>query len=459
MQKFSDRILWLAGGVILLACSFSVIFEPNSTAVPAAPASAIPATIWASVTHSPTRVPFTPTPTGWFFPIVPGGLDPNAVPKGKIAFEKGIYNEDGIFLVAASAETQNPLANLYPAAFDPVWSPDGSRIALDAYRFASNSEYPGDAQEAQKVESLVFVDEVTVLDSDGSNFKALTHLKVGDRLWEFDWSPDGRWIAVVHTFTEYGSGSFQYSEPAVFVVPTDGSGTMKKIGDTAGINSHIEWLPDSFRVAYLDPGGLLVIADIDTGEQTTVARLNAPADSHRVFDISPDGKILAYVEYSSSAYSLNVADLEEFRKGGDVRKIILFQDVLDNPGTYVPMVGDLSFSPDGSRLMFVHSERGIATLRLFSAGDGAPILLTRLTDCTLIEKTMGPQSNVECWAPNWKPAWSPDGQWIVYATATMGRGWENGEIYILNAAQAVAGSIQPVLQAEHGRNPHWQPVK
>jgi Tol biopolymer transport system component len=71
---------------------------------------------------------------------------------------------------------------------------------------------------------------------------------------------------------------------------------------------------------------------------------------------------------------------------------------------------------------------------------------------------LAPDARLVPAAPNWRPGWSSDGEWIVYATAVSGQGWENGNIYIVNAGRVLAGTIEPILMAEHGRNPDWQPV-
>lgn len=304
MQNCSGKIVWLAGWVILLGCTFTMALEPNPTATPEVPTSTSTKTITVTPTASPTIPPATATPTSWNFPVTPITLDPLSKPKGNIVFEKGTYNEEGIYKVAANEQKRGALKYFYHAGSDPVWSADGKRIAIDAYRIAPITEYPGDVEQAKKVESDVIVDEIAALNSDGTHFTQLTHMQAGDRLWEFVWSPDGRWIAVVRSFTEYTAGGLWHSNPTVYIIPTDGSGTVKKIGDTENINSHIEWFPDSKHLAFLDPGGLLVIASIDTGEQITMDLIDAPTDNYRIFDLSPDGKYIAYLEYSSTDYSI-----------------------------------------------------------------------------------------------------------------------------------------------------------
>jgi Tol biopolymer transport system component len=372
-------------------------------------------------------------------------LDPAAEPKGAIAFERGKYNEDGVYLVTPKINSRGTLDFLYGQVSDPVWSADGKRIALKLYRWRDVSE----------TESY-WVDDIAVINRDGSGFKKLTRMVEGDRLWEFSWSPDGRWIAVVRSKMD---PNYIFSDFGVWVLKTDGSGTMKKIGDTADINSHVEWFPDSRRLAYLEPGGLLVIASIETGETQTMDLIDAPADRYRLFDVSADGTAVVYLNYSETEYSIRRADLAGGSSGEEPRVETLFTGAIDkNIEVIIPMVGDIALSPDGTRLIYFLTEPGKATLQIFAIGSDGPVTVAELTDYSPDLARLSPNDRLIPTAPNWRPGWSSDGKWIVYATAVSGEGWENGNICIVNADQALAGTIEPILVAEHGRNPDWQPV-
>ncbi len=331
-QNFSF-IKWVAGGLVLSACTFSLSLVPNPTATPIVPTPTRTMTSTVTATASPTAVPPTPTPTGTKTPVTPVTLDPAAAPKGDIAFEKGTYNEDGVYLVTPKIKGRGTLDFLYGQVSDPEWSPDGKRIALRLYRWREISET-----------SSYWVDDIAVINRDGSGFKKLTKMEKGDRLWEFTWSPDGRWIAVVRSKMD---PNYIFYDHAVWIIKTDGSGMMKKIGDTTSSDAHVDWFPDSKRLAYLDPGGLLVIASIDTGETITMDLVDSPEEKYRIFDVSADGKSVAYLEYSDKEYSLRMVNLEGFQEGDEPEEVILFEGTMEDIKLIIPMAGDLSLSPDG----------------------------------------------------------------------------------------------------------------
>ncbi len=447
MRKKMSFIRWIAVGLALGACTFSFSLVPGPTSTPVVPTITLTRTITLTATDSPTAMPPTLTPTNSRVPATPVTLDPNAVPKGLIAFDRGTFGEDGLYRTAANALKPGALTFLTRAGYEPVWSPDGKSIAVHVVRFENTPSG-----------SMTWVDDIGVINSDGSGFKQLTQMQNGDRLWEFAWSPDGRWIAVVRCKMEAVSNGIRYSDAAVYVLKSDGSDTMKRIADVRDLESHIEWFPDSEHVGFLDPGSLFTVASISTGERITMGDAQAPDFSHQTFSISANGNNLFYVTYTSTDFTLKKARLEGLRKGETWKETILYTGPLEAIGVFSPMVGDLEASPDGTRLLFVQSEGGKAVLRLFSIGSDAPVTLAELSDCSDAAKTLDPGASYACWSPNWKPGWSSDSQWVMYATAVSGSGWESGDIYLLNTAQVLSGKISPVLQAKGGRFPDWQPV-
>ncbi len=447
MRKPFLFFTWLAGGLALGACTFSLSLVPDPTSTPVVPTITLTRTITLTAADSPTAMPPTLTPTNSRVPATPISLDPDAVPKGSIAYDRGTYGEDGIYLAAANAAKPGALSYLTRAGFEPVWSPDGKSIAVHVVRFENSPSG-----------SMTWVDDIGVINSDGSGFKKLTQMQSGDRLWEFAWSPDGRWIAVVRCKMEAVPNGLSYSDAAVYVLKSDGSDTMKRIADVRDFESHIEWFPDSEYLGFLDPGGLFTIASISTGERITMGDTQAPDFSHQTFSISPDGNNLFYVTYTSTDFTLKKARLEGLQKGETWQETVLYTGPLESIGIFTPMAGDLESSPDGTRLLFVQSEGGKAVLRLLPIGSDDPVTLAELSDCSDAAKELDPSVRYACWSPNWKPGWSSDSQWIMYATAVCGSGWESGNIYILNSAKVLSGSISPVLQAKGARYPDWQPV-
>jgi dipeptidyl aminopeptidase/acylaminoacyl peptidase len=450
MKKQFIRWMVLALGAGSFACTLSFSVAPNTSIAPAQTEQLTVPIGTASRTASPTIAPPTETPiptiTNTKTPATPVTLDPADAPKGDIAFEKGnCCNEDGVYLVTPKISGRGILDFLYGQVSDPEWSPDGKRIALRLYRWRKVSET-----------TSYWVDDIAVINRDGGGFKKLTKMEEGDRLWEYSWSPDGRWIAVVRSRME---PNYTYSEYAVWILKTDGSGTMKKIGDTTNVDAHVDWLPDSQRLVFVEPGGQLVIASIETGEARTVKPIASAEDGYRIFDVSADGNSIVYLDYSETEYSLRKLDLEGWTSEDAPAEETLYTGAMEKDiHVIIPMAGDLALSPGGGSVIFFLTEPGKATLQLFAIGSDAPVTLAELTDYSPDLARLGPEDHLIPVSPNWKPGWSSDGEWIVFATAVSGQGWENGNIYIINHAQALAGTIEPILVAEHGRNPDWQPA-
>ncbi len=82
-------------------------------------------------------------------------------------------DDSEIYVVNADDGSLQQLTDNEAGDYDPVWSPDGARIAFQSYR---DGDY-----------------EIFVVDADGSNERQLTHNYVGDQHPE--WSSDGTRIA------------------------------------------------------------------------------------------------------------------------------------------------------------------------------------------------------------------------------------------------------------------------
>ena len=102
--------------------------------------------------------------------------------------------------------TDNGTANGAASSTDPVWSPDGTRIA-----FASHGALSGQ-------------EEIWVMNADGSNQIKLTTTPSGASI-DPAWSPDGRLIAFARVT---GSG-----ETDIWVMNADGSNPVQLTTDPA----------------------------------------------------------------------------------------------------------------------------------------------------------------------------------------------------------------------------------
>ncbi len=441
--KLPPAGLWIGSALAMCACSITISFAPFSFEPPAAAATAGKS---ATMTLNPTAAAATVVPSRTPTAIPAVTPDPAAEPQGAIAFERGLYGGDGVYLVTPKADGPGELQYVKNECGNPEWSPDGRRLAL---RLMTMKDSPDD--------SFDWVDDLALINADGSGFEKLTAMDLGDRLWEFSWSPDGEGLAVVRTKQVRSGGGISYPDAAVYALKTDGSGIWKRIGDTNGIDAHVEWFPDSKRLAFLQPGGMLAVGSLADGTARSVAEANADWDGRRIFDVSVDGRWIAYLEYSESEYSLKRVTLEP-GPGQPAEETLFTAEMDPDIQTLIPMAGDLALSPDGRYAVFFLIEPGKSVLQLYSFETGNVLPLAELTEYSEDIARLGPDANLIPASPNWKPGWSPDGQWIYYATAVSGQGWENGDLSILNLARVLAGTIEPILAAKNGRYPRWQPA-
>ena len=137
--------------------------------------------------------------------------------EGRIAFVRG-----GEIWTAATDGSEELRLTRVGAAFTPVWSPDGRRIAFTWYRPALGTRA-----------------DIWTMAADGSDKRQVT----AERAWETypTWSPNGRWIAFSSDREEIGFGAFAIYKIRSSVLDatprllTDGglsSGGLESINDT-----------------------------------------------------------------------------------------------------------------------------------------------------------------------------------------------------------------------------------
>jgi hypothetical protein len=116
---------------------------------------------------------------------------------------------------------------------DPIWSPDGSRIAFRGGRYDDERG-------------------IYVMDADGSDIDRLTTWRrdSDSRYLEPTWSPDSRRMTYDIHLSENSSVDGDWSSWQVWVVDAQ-DGTRHPITDAVAENDHGVWSPDGGRVAYM----------------------------------------------------------------------------------------------------------------------------------------------------------------------------------------------------------------
>jgi tricorn protease len=166
----------------------------------------------------------------------------------------------------ATRLTENP-------AFDtaPVWSPDGRKVlfssdrsgVIDLYLLEHDDPDHPEVTRAHKHKATRLTDDrdeetaatfapngkkvaflrsgkLWTMDPDGSGQKPLVE---ATRVFDYDWSPDGKWIAYART-----DGSFA-SE--LYLVPADGSAKPQNVSRYATYNGEVTWSQTGGKIGFI----------------------------------------------------------------------------------------------------------------------------------------------------------------------------------------------------------------
>ena len=169
-----------------------------------------------------------------------------------------VADESGLYLINADGTGQRTLMSIRSQA-EPLWSPDGEKIAL--YENAA----------------------INVINTDGSGRKELT----GDTEEPpvYAWSPDGQRLAFINSSGDLG------------VMNADGSG-LRRLANAAGSDSAPTWAPDSERIAFFCPPGPEA-STTDRAWYTDLCAINADGTEWTRLVLKVD----AAVNYSSALWS------------------------------------------------------------------------------------------------------------------------------------------------------------
>ena len=350
---------------------------PPAPPAPAPPAPAPPAPA------PPAPPPPAPPPPAPAPPAPPPPAPPPPADEHDASLSRIAYSSRGsgvaIFVMDADGTGRQRLTSNSYDDSDPVWSPDGTKIAY----------HTGDSDSK---------DEIFTMNADGGGSRKVT--SSADHARNPAWSPDGTKIA----YYTHGTNDAY----AVHVVDADGSAepTLLRTGGHSP-----QWSPDGTRIAFYADGEIHVI-DADGQNERQVTTDSHHSDEH--FAWSPDSASIAY-EHRSSIRVVDVADaadqdLGEGRKpvwspdgtriAYEHRSSIRVVDVADAAVQDLGVGREPVWSPDGTRIAYhawLHSnDADIYVVDADGTGDREQITDNAVED--------------------YKPVWSPDGTKIAFTS-------------------------------------------
>ncbi|MEX0879184.1 MAG: protein kinase [Thermoanaerobaculia bacterium] len=255
------------------------------------------------------------------FAFAAGGYyGPRFSPNGKrLAFAKGAANQD-VWVADLERGTVTRLTPEASEEFDPVWSPDGRRIAYSSERRALEPQILIRAGDGGGDEELLLKRETaTCPQAWSADGKVLVFSEIApETRWDIgsvevgrgaearsflatpydeaqpDFSPDGHWIA----YTSNDSGRFE-----IYARPFPGPGGRVQISTEGGMEP--VWSRDGNELFYRDGDRMMSVparlgGELRVGQPTVLFEkpglFALPFLEFRQYDVAPDGKSFVMIQ-------------------------------------------------------------------------------------------------------------------------------------------------------------------
>ena len=211
---------------------------------------------------------------------------------------------------------------------DPVWSPDGSRLA-----------YTATLGEDRTV--------LFAIKADGTNDRKLTNNQANST--QPAWSPDGTMIAYTHNDGTHAE---------IHIIKADGTNDRKLTNNQAN-STQPAWSPDGTMIAYTHNDGTHAEIHIIKADGTNDRKLTNNQANSTQPAWSPDGTMIAYTRRDSADIEVYLVDVD----GTDNRGL-----TDGGPHSFAP-----AWSPDGTQILFSQRLLWFTSILVAKFSDGAVV--------------------------------------------------------------------------------------
>jgi Tol biopolymer transport system component len=258
---------------------------------------------------------------------------PHSKVNGKIAFSSDRAGSRTLTIWTMNADGSNPTplttkpaSSRYVYDTQPMWSPDGSKIAFHSIGRGGSGN------------------SIYVMNADGSNLQEVVVDFSGVRempeIGSLAWSPDGS--RFVFDVGAHGHVPEAKVTTNLFTVRVDGKDLVRLTNDTDVTNGSPQWSPDGRKIIFVNTSGGIT--------RSTIQLINADGTNRQTLrngwlpSWSPDGSKIVFVGLSAAANRAGyVWSIYTMRSDGSAPT-----PVASDAGIY----GAPKYSPDGTKIVF-----------------------------------------------------------------------------------------------------------